>query len=337
MTLVAFALTAVVGLQGPSARCAVPRAARAIRSPFMMAEETKVPIEHLNPLPVLTPHEVIGTVMASLHRSNWETPTPYYGFEVALRFLAPTHQAKLNKAKPAGFARFMKQPHKISQIEWNEFRYDGELVLLTSDEGVREAYQTVSLRASPDDPWQTSRWKLVQVSTDYGTTVVPPTWLVEHVFVAEPDTPEDVEFLRSKAPAPEPEVLNWGGVLVPLESPRKVVTKVMNALRNMNDPYPLHGAVTATRYCSPRNRAAELSPQVFANYLEEHVYAILGEWDHMEFDDDDEDDALGEYTETNVELDVLVRRDGQESPSIVSWVLSSYEGQWLIDSMSIVE
>ena len=41
--------------------------------------------------------------MAALHRSNWETPTPFYGFEVALRFFAPTHQAK-PRTRRTGFA-----------------------------------------------------------------------------------------------------------------------------------------------------------------------------------------------------------------------------------------
>jgi len=300
---------------------------------MVVRAEDGVPIDYLNPLPTLSPREVIGSVMAALHRSNWETPTPFYGFEVALRFFAPTHQAKLANAKPAGFARFMQRPHKVSQIEWNEYRYDGDLVLLTSDDGVREAYQTISLRAAPTDEWQTSRWKLVQVEFDYGTTVTPPTWLVEHVYVAEPDTAEDIEFLKAQAP-PEPQVLNWNGQIVSLETPREVVQNVMRALRRMDEPYPLHGAVVATRYCSPRNRASELSPQVFAKYLEEPFYSVLKEWDEMEFDEDDEEED-GESN--HKEYEVLVRREGQESFSIVNWVLSSYEGQWLIDSMNVLE
>ena len=47
-----------------------------------------------------------------------------------------------------------------------------------------------------------------------------------------------------------------------------MVSKVMAALRTMNDPYTLAGAEVATRYCSPQNRASELSPEVFARYLE---------------------------------------------------------------------
>ena len=297
--------------------------------------EKNVPIPHTNPLPVLTPREVIDSVMAALHRSNWETPTPFYGFEVALRFFAPTHQAKLSNAKPAGFARFMQRPHKKKQILWNEYRFDGEVVLLTSDAGVREAYQAVSLREKPTDEWQQTRWKLVQVEFDYGSTVMPPTWQVEHVFVNEPDTWEDIEYLKSKAP-PEQKVLDWNGEIVPLESAREVVMNTMKALRRMDEPYPLHGAVVATRYCSPNNRASELSPQVFASYLKEPFYAVLAEWDEMDFDEEDEEDEEDDdFDPTKREYEVLIKREEDESFAIVTWSLSSYEGQWLIDSMNV--
>ena len=73
--------------------------------------------------------------------------------------------------------------------------------LLTSDAGVREAYQAASLREKPTDEWQQTRWKLVQVEFDYGSTVMPPTWQVEHVFVNEPDTWEDIEYLTAKGAA----------------------------------------------------------------------------------------------------------------------------------------
>ena len=192
-------LTAACAFHAPSMRYA---GHRAICHPRMAeSEPTKtVPIEFLNPLPSLEPREVIGTVMAALHRSNWDNPTPHFGFEVALRFFAPTHQAKLLNAKPAGFARFMQRPHKVSQILWNEFRYEGPLVELRSDAGILEAYQAVSLRTSSSDEWMTSRWKLVQVEFDHGAQVMPSTWLVEHIFVAEPDTAEDIEFYAPRRP-----------------------------------------------------------------------------------------------------------------------------------------
>lgn len=296
-----------------------------------MSEESTV-INHQNPLPTLSPREVISNVMAALHRSNWDSPSPHYGFAVALRFFAPTHQAKLLNAKPAGFARFMQRPHKKPLFLWNEFKFNGDTMLLTSDEGVSEAYQTISLRSAPAEPWKTSRWKLVQVEFDYGTAVMPPVWLVEHIYVAEPDTPEDIEYLRAKA-AKEPEFLDWNGEIVPLESPRQVVDKVMRALRHMDEPYPLHGASVATRYCSPLNRASELSPAVFARYMTEPFYQILSEWDEIEWDED-EDEPEG--VEARKEYEVLVKREGDASFSMVSWVLSLYDGQWLIDSMNVI-
>ena len=325
-------ILAVAHLRAPLTRCATPRADH--RAALRMSDDIKVPIDHMNPVPSLAPRDVISTVMAALHRSNWDSPSAHFGFEVALRFLAPTHQAKVLGAKPAGFARYMQRPHKKSQILWNEFKFDGDLIMLTSDEGIDEAYQSVSLRSSPTDEWKTTRWKLVQVEFDYGTSVMPPVWLVEHVFVEEPDTPEDIEYLRSKAPQ-EPQSLNWNGVIVPLETPRQVVDKVMKALRQMDEPYPLHGAAVATRYCSPNNRASELSPAVFATYLSEPFYSVLAEWDEMRFDDDDDEDEA-DADEASKEYEVLVKRKDDESFSVVSWELSLYDGQWLIDSMNVI-
>ena len=124
---------------------------------------------------------------------------------------------------------------------------------------------------------------------------------------------------------------------MPLESPQQVVRNVMRALRDMDEPYALHGAVVATRYCSPRNRASELSPEVFASYLEDPWYSVLAEWDEMQEEEEEEDEvAEAPSNESSVDIEVLVRREGQESFSMVSWVLSQYDGQWLIDSMNIV-
>eukprot|EP00966_Prymnesium_polylepis_P314786 7273465-Prymnesium_polylepis.1 len=95
----------------------------------------------------------------------------------------------------------------------------------------------------------------------------------------------------------------------------------------------------ATRYCSPRNRASELNPEVFARYLEDPWYSILVEWDEKAEDDDDEGDETGCATDTRrctKEVDVLVRRDGEDSYTMVSWELSQYDGNWLIDSLNII-
>ena len=66
------------------------------------------------------------------------------------------------------------------------------------------------------------------------------------------------------------------------ESPAQVVDAVMRALRRADDPYPLHGAEVAVRYCSPTNKASQLSPQAFASYLREPWYRIMAEWDEIE-------------------------------------------------------
>jgi len=57
-------------------------------------------------------------------------------------------------------------------------------------------------------------------------------------------------------------------------TPRAVVDKVMRALRKSDDPYPLHGAEVATKYCSPTNPAAQLTPAMFALYLAEDHYKV---------------------------------------------------------------
>ena len=90
----------------------------------------------------------------------------------------------------------------------------------------------------------------------------------------------------------------------------------------------------ATRYCSPLNRASELSPQVFAKYLEDPWYSILVEWDEMQEDEDDF--TLDDYLSGNGEVEMLVRREGEETFTMVSWDLSLYNGQWLINSLNII-
>ena len=97
----------------PGLDAAMPRMQRtpASRLARMMvsAKDGQMPLERLEASPTLEPREVIGSMMAALHRSNWDSPTPFYGFEIAMRFLAPTHAAKLKNAKPSGFSRFMRQ------------------------------------------------------------------------------------------------------------------------------------------------------------------------------------------------------------------------------------
>ena len=95
--------------------------------------------------------------------------------------------------------------------------------------------------------------------------------------------------------------------------------------------YRFHGCEVAIRYCSPSNRASSLSPQAFAQYLDEPWYCILTEWDEIEVQD--EADDLGDGS--TVTQDVLVRRATDDSWTIVNWQLSRYAGRWLMDSLSI--
>ena len=184
-------------------------AASARRAPVMVAaaSETEVPIERTAPSPELEPREVISSVMAALHRTNWDAPEPYYGFGIALNFLAPTHMAKLNGAKPAGYARFLRQPHKVQQTTWNEYRFEGDVITIDSGRGL-EAFQMCSTRAVPTDEWTSVRWKLVKVSTDFlaviegrelGEQSDESQWMVEACFSSEPDQSGDSEFQVRKA------------------------------------------------------------------------------------------------------------------------------------------
>ena len=167
-------------------------------------EPPSVPLQHVQPSPSLTPRDVVNSVMAALHRTNWDTPKPYYGFEVALRFLAPTHMAKVNSAKPGGYSRYLRQPHKVGMILWNEFRFEGDTILLENGDSPDEAYQMCSVRSSPTDEWTAARWKLVKVQIDFGESSFSQ-WMVDAVFANEPDQYNDEPLkLLSDPPPPSP-------------------------------------------------------------------------------------------------------------------------------------
>lgn len=117
------------------------------------------------------------------------------------------------------------------------------------------------------------------------------------------------------------------------ESPRTVVDAVMRGMRHPDEPARLDGVTQTVRYCSPTNRASRLSPQAFAAYLEEPWYRILNEWEEMEIDDDDDIDASG----SSVEVECLIRRDQDDSFSVVTFQLSRHNARWLIDSLDITE
>ena len=115
--------------------------------------------------------------------------------------------------------------------------------------------------------------------------------------------------------------------------------KVMRALRNCNEPYPLHGCEVAIRSCSPSNAASRLSPKAFAQYLREPWYRVLTEWEEIHVDVDSE-----EFSEDGsvVQIGVPVRRGQDEPWTIVNWELSLHpidDGprRWLTDSLSVTE
>jgi len=338
-------------------------------------------------------------MMTALHASSWDNPRPYFGFEVALRFLSSSHQC--GGARPRDFYRYLRQPHKQSLLEWSEYRWEGDPTIID-----QEAYQQVSVRSGPDAPWSSVRWMLVRHSPDDRPH---SQWVVDAVFVSEPDLLRDAlpadEWSRDAtvAPLPPGEVQNlFGqfdeagtgvvsmasfreavarlgiarseeelrGVLSEVDAdrsgtieydefenlltmvnersavgrlasdlavvqsgatPAKVVDTVMRALRQPDEPYPLHGAQVAIRYCSPTNRASQLSPQSFAQYLREPWYAVLTEWDDMQLDEEEEEEeATGVVSQ-----DVLVKRAGDDSWTIVAWKLSKHNGRWLTDSLTI--
>ena len=45
---------------------------------------------------------------------------------------------------------------------------------------------------------------------------------------------------------------------------------------------------------------------------------------------------MDDYLKGQADCDVLVRREGEDSFSMVSWDLSLYDGQWLINSLNII-
>ena len=363
--------------------------------------EDRALLARAGPSPVLQPRELIQTMMASLHSSSWDDPRPYFGFEVALRFLSPSHQCF--GFLPRDFFRYLRQPHKQTLINWNEYKWAGDTTILEGE----EAYQQLTV-CDKEGVCQSVRFMLVRVSPN---AEPHSQWAVDAVFVAEPDEevkPDDqkwlVDTVTSPLPPGEAEDLfaqfdaNGDGAISMSEfkdavarlgiarsedelrtvveevdadrsgvieydefekllsmvnercklgklatdviasktalEPSKVVETVMQALRKPDDPYPLHGAEVAIRYCSPTNRASQLSPQSFAQYLREPWYAILTEWDEMELEEEDEDEE-DEECDGTAEQDVLVKREGDDSWTIVNWQLSKHNGRWLTDSLTI--
>jgi len=267
------------------------------------------------PTPALQPREVIRTVMWAIHKDNLDRPRARFGCEVALRFLAPTNPA--SRVTPHRFAEFLRQEWYLPLKEWDECMWEGDLVLLQNG---REAYQQCAVRSAPSQPWKRVRWSLAHVPAASGSE-----WLIQSVFVQEPDSVS----VGGEAEPPS----NWRR-LEARESgtPAEVVMKVMRAVRRVDEPYPLHGCEVAIRYCSPSNAASRLSPQGFQQYLKEPWYRIMTEWDEVQLEEEPAEEAADV---TSRSVDVLVRRAGEDSWTIVNWQLSLHSGQWLTDSLTI--
>ena len=309
-------------------RRAAPR--RALNSPVCLATRTSASVsspvldaaalEAAAPSASLSPRDVIEAMLSGLHRTNWDADDrPYFGFEVALRFLAPSHIAA--GATVDGYARYLRQSHKRTLINWDEYRFQGDVIMLEGTPTLpTECFQQVGVRAKGSEDWESVRWKLVKVDDE---------WRADAVFVQEPDTPIDVDFLKTKPEGEQPgdATMRFDALL----GPRAVVNEIIKALRHLDEPYPLHGAAVATRYCSPTNRASELSAESFASYLQEPWYQILTEWDEIELDED-----AGEGDDSSsVSQDVYVKREEDDSWTVVNWMLSKHSGRWLMDAMTL--
>jgi hypothetical protein len=146
------------------------------------------------PSPSVQPREVITAVMMSLHRSCWDEPTPFFGFEVALRFLSPTHHfrsfAADGRGTPQEFSRYMRQPHKTELLHWGEWEWQGETAIMGDHNDPvmlleqKEAYQQMRVRRDAAAPWVSVRWMLVRAEPSEWPH---PQWMVDAVFVSEPD------------------------------------------------------------------------------------------------------------------------------------------------------
>jgi hypothetical protein len=169
------------------------------------------------PQPALQPREVIATMLHALHRSNWDRPTPFAGFETALRFLSPSHQyrsyERSKQYTPQSYARYLRQPHKATLLAWDEYRWDGDVTLIQG-----EAYQQTSVRPGPNAPWTSVRWVLKRVNraperaaesaaggaaggAGAGSSAGGASqWMVDAVFTDEPDGGEDAGEPMTVAP-----------------------------------------------------------------------------------------------------------------------------------------
>ena len=141
----------------------------------------------VHPGPDQSPRDVIDTMMSAIHRDHLNSLVhPYLGCEVALRFLASTHQAASfeREGGPPAFERYLRQPHKQSLTTWREYRPVGDPIVVERSMHPWEAYQQLEVRAGDGGEWSTIRWLLLkQLDAASGEA----SWRVEGIYTEEPD------------------------------------------------------------------------------------------------------------------------------------------------------
>ena len=127
-------------------------------------------------------------MMSAVHRSNVNSVEhPYLGCDVALRFLASTHQfagVAEQLGGPPAFERYLRQPHKQPLTTWQEYRMDSRAIIVERTNHPWEAYQQVDVRGSSDAEWSRIRWLLKKEDG---------AWRVDGVYSEEPDDESDAE------------------------------------------------------------------------------------------------------------------------------------------------
>ena len=126
-------------------------------------------------------------MMSAIHRDHLNSLAhPYLGCEVALRFLASTHQAASfeKQGGPPAFERYLRQPHKQALTTWREYRPVGPPIVVERSMHPWEAYQQLEVRESHSGEWSTIRWLLVREEDEASGEAA---WRVDGVFSAEPD------------------------------------------------------------------------------------------------------------------------------------------------------
>mmetsp|Transcript_11865 Transcript_11865/g.17769 ORF Transcript_11865/g.17769 Transcript_11865/m.17769 type:complete len:334 (+) Transcript_11865:24-1025(+) len=134
-------------------------------------------------------------------------------------------------------------------------------------------------------------------------------------------------------------------------SPMWVASRVLKALRSVDEPDSNHGVDVALDFVSPDNPSSSLTREIFRSYLDDktYPYGILTRWQDMRIDpdiffddvDDDDDEQFNDEDATNEKsitkratLDVTLIDDDQHDNTewTVTLEMSKYKSRgWLID------